>query len=52
MRAIAIEHAENHEAEGMNVLFATGHVEWFPGDAAARLLTDPDAFCEPTSTPR
>ena len=35
---LAYEHDDNHEQEGMNILFNDGHVEWFTHDAAMELI--------------
>jgi prepilin-type processing-associated H-X9-DG protein len=37
---VACDRLENHAGEGVNVLFADGHVEWIAGDEAQRLLDE------------
>lgn len=37
-KIIAIEHLPNHEVEGMNVLYADGHVDWLDQPEADQLM--------------
>jgi prepilin-type processing-associated H-X9-DG protein len=37
-RVIAVERLENHDGQGVNVLFGDGHVDWFARKAAQEIL--------------
>jgi prepilin-type processing-associated H-X9-DG protein len=51
-RILALEPLENHEREGINVLYGDGHVDWVPSPPAEDLLRRmTEAASRPTSAP-
>lgn len=40
---VLYEKSDDHDQDGMNLLFADGHVEWEPMDVALKLIKSPDA---------
>ena len=48
---VAYEYDENHEGQGMNILFADGHVEWFTMEVAKGLIAKQQTN-PPTTMPR
>jgi prepilin-type processing-associated H-X9-DG protein len=48
---LAYENPENHENDGMNVLYNDGHVDWIHGESARRLFADLQAGRNPPGNP-
>lgn len=48
---LAMERMENHESQGMNILFGDGHTEWFDAKSAQFILSELKAGHNPPRRP-